>query len=94
MRWVGVAQWTPTPSGADSVAIITRYADQARAIRARLKEGAADQADGRRIECSTVHRFQGQERDIVILDTVDAEPMTPVAPALLSTMTAWPRSWP
>ncbi len=29
------------------------------------------------IECSTVHRFQGQERDVVILDTVDAEPMKP-----------------
>lgn len=61
-------------SGAQSVAIITPYADQARAIRALLKE----QAEGdERIECSTVHRFQGRERDVVILDTVDAEPMRP-----------------
>jgi hypothetical protein len=64
-------------AGAESVAIITPYVDQARAIRARLKERAGDQVDGRRIECSTIHRFQGQERDVVILDTVDAEPMKP-----------------
>jgi hypothetical protein len=63
--------------GADSVAIITPYVDQARAIRARLKAQAGDQRDVRPIECSTVHRFQGQERDVVILDTVDAEPMQP-----------------
>jgi hypothetical protein len=64
-------------AGAESVAIITPYVDQARAIRARLKERAGDTGDGPRIECSTVHRFQGQERDVVILDTVDAEPMKP-----------------
>jgi superfamily I DNA and/or RNA helicase len=64
-------------AGAESVAIITPYVDQARAIRARLKERAGDEGEGRRIECSTVHRFQGQERDVIILDTVDAEPMKP-----------------
>jgi hypothetical protein len=63
--------------GAESVAIITPYVDQARAIRARLREPAGDQGESRRIECSTVHRFQGQERDVVIMDTVDAEPMKP-----------------
>jgi hypothetical protein len=61
-------------SGAESVAIITPYVDQARAIRALLKNHGDVTA---RIECSTVHRFQGQERDVVILDTVDAEPMKP-----------------
>ena len=61
-------------SGAESVAIITPYADQARTIRALLKK-QPDAARG--IECSTVHRFQGQERDVVILDTVDADPMKP-----------------
>ena len=64
-------------TGANSVAIITPYVDQARAIRARLEAQAGDQRDPRQIECSTVHRFQGQERDVVILDTVDAEPMKP-----------------
>ena len=29
------------------------------------------------MDCSTVHRFQGNERDLVILDTVDAAPMRP-----------------
>jgi len=61
-------------SGAESVAIITPYVDQARAIRALLKNHG--DATGR-IECSTVHRFQGQERDVIILDTVDADPMKP-----------------
>jgi superfamily I DNA and/or RNA helicase len=61
-------------SGAESVAIITPYVDQARAIRALLKNYGQATA---RIECSTVHRFQGQERDVVILDTVDADPMKP-----------------
>jgi superfamily I DNA and/or RNA helicase len=61
-------------SGAGSVAIITPYVEQARMIRALLKQ-QTDPADD--IECSTVHRFQGQERDVVILDTVDADPMKP-----------------
>ena len=64
-------------AGATSVAVITPYVDQARAIRARLKERAGDHGEWRQIECSTVHRFQGQERDVVVLDTVDAEPMKP-----------------
>ncbi|MBF0502995.1 MAG: AAA family ATPase [Candidatus Riflebacteria bacterium] len=61
-------------SGAQSVAIITPYADQARIIRSLLK---GEIEDDQRIECSTVHRFQGSERDVIILDTVDAEPMQP-----------------
>lgn len=64
-------------TGAAHVAIITPYVDQARAIRAHLKERTADAREAEHIECSTVHRFQGQERDVVILDTVDAEPMKP-----------------
>ena len=64
-------------AGATSVAVITPYVDQARAIRARLEERTGDHGEWRQIECSTVHRFQGQERDVVILDTVDAEPMKP-----------------
>src|SRR5258708_29252100 len=35
-------------AGAESVAIITPYVDQARAIRARLKEGAGNQGDADR----------------------------------------------
>lgn len=33
--------------------------------------------DTTRVECRTVHRFQGNERDIVIFDTVDAAPLRP-----------------
>jgi superfamily I DNA and/or RNA helicase len=61
-------------SGAGTVAIVTPYVDQARAIRSLLKEQPGGMPA---IECSTVHRFQGQERDVVILDTVDADPMRP-----------------
>jgi hypothetical protein len=59
--------------GAGSVAVITPYAAQARDIRGRL---AALRIAGS-VECSTIHRFQGRECDVVILDLVDAAPMRP-----------------
>jgi hypothetical protein len=61
-------------AGISSIAVITPYADQAREIKkqlARLGDAVA------RVECSTVHRFQGHERDMVIFDTVDAPPLRP-----------------
>jgi superfamily I DNA and/or RNA helicase len=61
-------------AGAESVAIITPYVEQARRTRSMIKKSPER---AQRIECSTVHRFQGQECDVVILDTVDAEPMKP-----------------
>ena len=60
--------------GVESVAIITPYAEQARRIRQLLT--AAPAVDGR-VECRTVHRFQGGERDLVIFDTVDTAPLAP-----------------
>jgi superfamily I DNA and/or RNA helicase len=60
-------------AGIGSIAVITPYADQAREIQRRL----AKLDDGARVECSTVHRFQGHERDMVIFDTVDAAPLRP-----------------
>lgn len=60
--------------GLESVAIITPYVDQARLIRDLLGNHRFEAA---RIECRTVHRFQGSERDMVILDTVDAPPLSP-----------------
>ena len=60
-------------AGIGSIAVITPYADQAREIQRRL----AKLGDGARVECSTVHRFQGHERDMVIFDTVDAAPLRP-----------------
>jgi hypothetical protein len=57
-----------------SIAVITPYTAQARTIRACLRDlGIGPE----RVECRTVHRFQGNERDLVILDTVDTEPFAP-----------------
>ncbi len=58
--------------GMESVAIITPYAEQSRVIRQLLPRDTAET-----IECRTVHRFQGGERDMVIFDTVDTDPMRP-----------------
>jgi hypothetical protein len=59
--------------GGGSIAIITPYAEQARQINRLLGKAHLDG----QVECRTVHRFQGGERDVVIFDTVDAEPMLP-----------------
>ncbi|MBN2307559.1 MAG: AAA family ATPase [Candidatus Hydrogenedentes bacterium] len=60
--------------GIASVAVITPYVEQARLIRRLL---SAARVDTQRVQCQTVHRFQGNERDLVILDTVDAPPLAP-----------------
>ena len=60
--------------GAASVAIITPSVEQARRIGRHLAR-RGDVAE--RIDCRTVHRFQGGERDVVLFDTVDAEPLPP-----------------
>ena len=61
--------------GSTSIAVITPYAAQAAEIRRLLAQrGIAD-----RVECSTIHRFQGRECDVVLLDLVDAPPMRPSA---------------
>lgn len=61
-------------AGMDSVAIITPYVAQSRLIRQQLSRFPREAA---KVECRTVHRFQGGERDMVILDTVDAAPLAP-----------------
>jgi len=61
-------------SGIESVAIITPYVAQARLIDRLLKNYTRE---AQIIECKTVHRYQGGERDLVILDTVDAPPLSP-----------------
>ncbi|MBV8757445.1 MAG: DNA2/NAM7 family helicase, partial [Deltaproteobacteria bacterium] len=62
-------------AGHDSIAVITPYAAQAADIRRLL--AARRIADT--VECSTIHRFQGRECDVVLLDLVDAPPMRPSA---------------
>jgi hypothetical protein len=59
-------------SGA-SVAIITPYAAQARLVRALVAAASLSAA----IACATVHRFQGAEADVVIIDLVDGAPLRP-----------------
>lgn len=61
-------------SGIASIGIITPYAEQSRLIR-RLLANYTREAP--QIECRTVHRFQGSERDMIILDTVDTAPFPP-----------------
>jgi hypothetical protein len=56
----------------NSVAIITPYVEQSRRIRKLLSDRRFDG-----VECRTIHRFQGGERDVVIFDAVDAVPLPP-----------------
>ncbi|GIK37902.1 MAG: hypothetical protein BroJett011_17350 [Chloroflexota bacterium] len=58
----------------ESVAIITPYVAQSRLIRQQLYRFPREAGQ---VECRTVHRFQGNERDLVILDTVDTAPLPP-----------------
>ncbi|MFB3040949.1 MAG: DEAD/DEAH box helicase, partial [Candidatus Poribacteria bacterium] len=60
--------------GIESVAIITPYVSQSRRIRQLL---SSYRMSAEQVHCSTVHRFQGNERDLVIFDTVDASPLSP-----------------
>jgi superfamily I DNA and/or RNA helicase len=62
-------------AGSTSIAVITPYAAQAAEIRRLL--AARRIADA--VECSTIHRFQGRECDVVVIDLVDAHPMRPSA---------------
>lgn len=57
-----------------SVAIITPYVEQSRLIGDLISQAGLDATQ---VACRTVHRFQGNERDIVILDTVDTDPLKP-----------------
>ncbi len=57
--------------GTTSIAVITPYAAHAAEIRRLL----ATRKIADVVECSTIHRFQGRECDVVIIDLVDAAPM-------------------
>lgn len=63
---------TAAAQGGATVAIITPYAAQARLIRSQVMSARAAE-----ITCATVHRFQGAEADVVIMDLVDAAPLRP-----------------
>ena len=51
-----------TRQGYESIGIITPYRDQVAAIQTQLGKG---------LEVATVHKFQGREKDAIILTSVD-----------------------
>lgn len=59
-------------AGYTEIAIITPYRQQVRTLRNLITPDLADF-----VECDTVHRYQGKERDMVIVDLVDAESLGP-----------------
>lgn len=59
-----VFRHTPKLTVMPSIAVITGYAGQANQIRAEIRKEAV--LDDLRVECATVHAFQGREVDIAI----------------------------
>lgn len=64
---------TAEKNGSDSVGIITPYAAQTRLIRAMLKDYNSGK-NKTEVACSTVHQFQGSERDVIVFDAVESYP--------------------
>lgn len=56
-----------------SVGIITPYAAQAKLIRRMIMDYRKDNKECN-ISCSTIHQFQGSERDVIIFDTLESYP--------------------
>lgn len=61
--------------GAPSVGVVTPYAAQARLLQTLMRERGGAEAGGAQV--ATVHRFQGNERDVMIVDLVDGPPYPP-----------------
>ena len=59
-------------SAGHNVAVITPYVEQSKRVRRLLTK---KNITG--VECRTIHRFQGGERDVVVFDTVDSAPLSP-----------------
>ena len=59
--------------GIQDVGVVVPYRLQARRI-ARLARSRLGRAAPRQLEVSTVHSFQGREKQLVVFDTVDAPP--------------------
>ncbi len=60
-------------AGIDEVAVVAPYRLQARRIRTLVRTRLG-RAAPRGLEVSTIHRFQGREKSVVVFDTVDAPP--------------------
>jgi len=64
-------------SGKDSIGIITPYRAQSRLLHRILQDTKQTQ-----IKASTVHRFQGSEKELIIFDAVDSMPQKKVGKLL------------
>ena len=60
-------------AGQETVAVISPYKNQVNLIKSILLDLKIGQDDG--VYCSTIHQFQGRECNVIIFDTVDADPM-------------------
>ena len=60
-------------AGLDDIAVVAPYRLQSRRIW-RLARTRLGRAAPRNLEVSTIHRFQGREKSVVVFDTVDAPP--------------------
>ena len=63
-------------NGEDSIGIITPYAAQTRLIRAMIQDHRKNNSTD--VACSTVHQFQGSERNLIIFDAVENYPASKV----------------
>ena len=54
------------------VGVITPYNAQSKLLRAMAMDLMESKARLKNIKCSTVHQFQGSERDVIIFDAVDS----------------------
>ncbi len=59
--------------GITDVAVVSPYRQQTRRIRELVRARLGGSAPGG-LEVSTIHRFQGREKTLVVIDTVDAPP--------------------
>jgi hypothetical protein len=59
--------------GVESIGVVAPYRDQARLLRLLVRAAGVQHA----VHTGTIHRFQGGERDAIILDLVDAAPLPP-----------------
>lgn len=69
-----LAKQTNTGHSKEEIGVITPYVAQARLIGAMVLDELGSNAG--QIACSTVHQFQGSERDVIIFDSVESYPGT------------------
>jgi hypothetical protein len=69
VRLLGLA----AKAGIHDVAVVSPYRRQTRLLR-ELAQGRLGRSAPQGLEVSTIHRFQGREKALVVIDTVDAPP--------------------